>query len=142
MGAGLTLPPLYFHNGGVKAFLNKLKQHALLVRSVEDPNTYLVNDVADPLQRSMTVLDLQQVHDRAAWKETRPGGGAGGGAGGAAGGGARGAGSTAYAQDNATSLHTVFEQVAFFPRWSEADSLLTANNPAFQQFVRSARKRN
>eukprot|EP00241_Pyramimonas_parkeae_P010960 CAMPEP_0114266548 /NCGR_PEP_ID=MMETSP0058-20121206/24683_1 /TAXON_ID=36894 /ORGANISM="Pyramimonas parkeae, CCMP726" /LENGTH=230 /DNA_ID=CAMNT_0001384065 /DNA_START=73 /DNA_END=761 /DNA_ORIENTATION=- len=64
--SGLTLPPLYFHNGGVKAFLNKLKQHALLVRSVEDPNTYLVNDVADPLQRSMTVLDLQQVHDRAA----------------------------------------------------------------------------
>eukprot|EP00241_Pyramimonas_parkeae_P022316 CAMPEP_0114280154 /NCGR_PEP_ID=MMETSP0059-20121206/2287_1 /TAXON_ID=36894 /ORGANISM="Pyramimonas parkeae, Strain CCMP726" /LENGTH=196 /DNA_ID=CAMNT_0001400537 /DNA_START=98 /DNA_END=684 /DNA_ORIENTATION=+ len=52
--SGLTLPPLYFHNGGVKAFLNKLKQHALLVRSVEDPNTYLVNDVADPLQRSMT----------------------------------------------------------------------------------------
>jgi uncharacterized protein (DUF3084 family) len=56
---GLTLPPLYFSNGGVKKFLSVLKLHTSLLRSAEDQNTYLVNDVVDPLQRSMSVLNLQ-----------------------------------------------------------------------------------
>jgi len=39
--------------GGVKAFLSCLRQHAPLVRSADDPNTWLVNDTGDPLQRSL-----------------------------------------------------------------------------------------
>lgn len=35
-----------------------LKEHALLVRSAEDANVYLVNDIQDPLQKSLTSLDL------------------------------------------------------------------------------------
>eukprot|EP00798_Chlamydomonas_sp_ICE-L_P015220 gene15220-21299_t len=58
---GVTLPPLYFHNGGVKAFLRVLKQHAHLMKSASDPLTYLVNDTADPLQRSLTSLELVDV---------------------------------------------------------------------------------
>jgi hypothetical protein len=54
----LAFPPLYFHNGGVKEFLGVLKEHALLVRSAEDANVYLVNDIQDPLQKSLTSLDL------------------------------------------------------------------------------------
>ena len=46
----MTRPPL---QGGVKAFLSCLRQHAPLVRSADDPNTYLVNDTGDPLQRSL-----------------------------------------------------------------------------------------
>lgn len=33
-------------------------QHIHLSRSSEDPNTYLVNDMADPLQRSLNCLEL------------------------------------------------------------------------------------
>ena len=39
--------------GGVKSFLHCLREHAPLVRSADDANTYLVNDTADPLQRSL-----------------------------------------------------------------------------------------
>ncbi|CAM6103717.1 unnamed protein product [Calypogeia fissa] len=56
--SGLAFPPLYFHNGGVREFLNTLNLHASLVRSPEDANVYLVNDIQDPLQRSLTSLDL------------------------------------------------------------------------------------
>lgn len=59
--SGLTLPPLFFHNGGVRAFISVLKEHAFLIKSTEDPNTYLVNDIADPLQRSLTTLDLRDI---------------------------------------------------------------------------------
>eukprot|EP00873_Tetraselmis_striata_P017495 jgi/Tetstr1/437759/TSEL_026413.t1 len=58
---GLTLPPLYFNNGGVRAFLAALKQHAYLMKSLSDPTTYLVNDTVDPLQRSLTSLELADV---------------------------------------------------------------------------------
>lgn len=58
---GVTLPPLYFHNGGVRSLIGVLKQHAFLAKSAEDPNTYLVNDTADPLQRSLTSLELTDV---------------------------------------------------------------------------------
>lgn len=33
-------------------------QHVHLSKSSEDPNTYLVNDMADPLQRSLNCLEL------------------------------------------------------------------------------------
>ena len=33
----------------------------LLVRSADDPNVHLVNDTADPLQRSLTCLALTDV---------------------------------------------------------------------------------
>ncbi|KAL2619860.1 hypothetical protein R1flu_000065 [Riccia fluitans] len=58
--SGLAFPPLYFHNGGVKEFLGTIRNHALLVRSAEDANVYLVNDIQDPLQRSLTSLELTE----------------------------------------------------------------------------------
>lgn len=58
---GVTLPPLYFHNGGVRSLIGVLKQHAFLAKSSHDPNTYLVNDTADPLQRSLTSLELTDI---------------------------------------------------------------------------------
>lgn len=36
-------------------------QHIHLVKGSDDPNTYLVNDTADPLQRSLTCLELTDV---------------------------------------------------------------------------------
>ncbi|KAL3149387.1 hypothetical protein ABBQ32_002188 [Trebouxia sp. C0010 RCD-2024] len=59
--SGLTLPPLYFGTGGVRALFATLKQHIYLVKGADDPNTYLVNDTADPLQRSLTCLELTDV---------------------------------------------------------------------------------
>lgn len=59
--SGLAFPPLYFHNGGVQEFLGTLKEYALLVRSAEDANVFLVNDFQDPLQKSLTELDLIDV---------------------------------------------------------------------------------
>jgi len=59
--SGLAFPPLYFHTGGVREFLSTMRAHALLVRSNDDPNVYLVNDVQDPLQRSLTSLELTEV---------------------------------------------------------------------------------
>ncbi|CAK9872932.1 unnamed protein product [Sphagnum jensenii] len=59
--SGLAFPPLYFNNGGVREFLATLKAHAILVRSNDDANVYLVNDVQDPLQRSLMSLELTEV---------------------------------------------------------------------------------
>lgn len=36
-------------------------QHIYLVKGSDDPNIYLVNDTADPLQRSLTCLELTDV---------------------------------------------------------------------------------
>ena len=36
-------------------------QHVPLAKSSDDANTYLVNDTADPLQRSLTSLELTDV---------------------------------------------------------------------------------
>lgn len=47
------MPAPYSLQGGVKAFLSCLRQHAPLLRSADDPSTFLVNDTADPLQRSL-----------------------------------------------------------------------------------------
>jgi hypothetical protein len=59
--SGLTLPPLYFKTGGVKQLLSVLKQHVNLARARDEPGTYLVNDTADPLQRSLVCLDLTDI---------------------------------------------------------------------------------
>lgn len=56
--SGLTMPPFYFLQGGVKTFLSVLKQHVNLLPSADTPGAFLVNDLADPLQRSLTSLQL------------------------------------------------------------------------------------
>ncbi|XP_057509208.1 uncharacterized protein LOC130791908 isoform X1 [Actinidia eriantha] len=58
LSSGLAFPPLYFYNGGVRDFLATLKQHSFLVRSAEDANVLLVNDFQDPLQRTLSSLEL------------------------------------------------------------------------------------
>ncbi|XP_012449431.1 uncharacterized protein LOC105772603 isoform X1 [Gossypium raimondii] len=55
---GLAFPPLYFYNGGVREFLATVKQHVLLMRSAEDANVFLVNDFQNPLQRTLSSLEL------------------------------------------------------------------------------------
>jgi hypothetical protein len=59
--SGISLPPFCFQAGGVKSFLAALRQHANLVRSADDPFVFLVNDLQDPLQRSLTSLQLADV---------------------------------------------------------------------------------
>ncbi|XP_059596503.1 uncharacterized protein LOC100260961 isoform X4 [Vitis vinifera] len=58
LSSGLAFPPLYFYNGGVREFLATIKQHAFLVRSADDANVFLVNDFQDPLQRTLSSLEL------------------------------------------------------------------------------------
>ncbi|KAF9615198.1 hypothetical protein IFM89_022460 [Coptis chinensis] len=58
LSSGLAFPPLYFYNGGVREFLATLKQHVFLVRSADDVNVFLVNDFQDPLQKSLSSLEL------------------------------------------------------------------------------------
>eukprot|EP00884_Botryococcus_braunii_P015793 jgi/Botrbrau1/2898/Bobra.0036s0039.2 len=58
LNTGVSIPPLFFTTGGVKAFFSVLKQYVSLAKSLTDASTYLVNDVADPLQRSLTSLHL------------------------------------------------------------------------------------
>ncbi|KAI3864946.1 hypothetical protein MKW92_047203 [Papaver armeniacum] len=58
LSSGLAFPPLYFYNGGVREFLATLKQHVSLIRSADDANVFLVNDFQDPLQRSLSSLEL------------------------------------------------------------------------------------
>lgn len=70
--SGLAFPPLHFHTGGVREFLSTLRNHALLVRSNDDPNVYLVNDVQDPLQRSLTSLELTEVPSVGVGVESAP----------------------------------------------------------------------
>ncbi|KAJ8753176.1 hypothetical protein K2173_017755 [Erythroxylum novogranatense] len=58
LSSGLAFPPLYFYNGGVKEFLATVKQHVFIVRSEEDANVFLVNDFENPLQRTLSSLEL------------------------------------------------------------------------------------
>ncbi|KAL6778092.1 hypothetical protein ACKKBG_A16895 [Auxenochlorella protothecoides x Auxenochlorella symbiontica] len=55
---GVSLPPLYFQHGGIKSLMSALREHVPLARSALDANTYLVNDQADPLQRSLSELGM------------------------------------------------------------------------------------
>ncbi|KAK9073809.1 hypothetical protein SSX86_006403 [Deinandra increscens subsp. villosa] len=58
VSSGLAFPPLYFYSGGVREFLATIKQHVLIVRSSEDANLFLVNNFQDPLQRTLSSLEL------------------------------------------------------------------------------------
>ncbi|KAK4265243.1 hypothetical protein QN277_026323 [Acacia crassicarpa] len=58
LSSGLAYPPLYFYNGGVKEFIGTIKQHVFLTRSAEDVNLFLVNDFQDPLQKTLSSLEL------------------------------------------------------------------------------------
>ncbi|TMW93232.1 hypothetical protein EJD97_012002 [Solanum chilense] len=58
LSSGLAFPPFYFYNGGLKEFLATIKQYVFLVRSAEDANIFLVNDLQDPLQRTLSSLEL------------------------------------------------------------------------------------
>ncbi|KAI3410592.1 Rab-GAP TBC domain-containing protein [Psidium guajava] len=58
MSSGLAYPPLYFYSGGVKEFLATIKQHTFIVRSADDANVFLVNDFENPLQRTLSSLEL------------------------------------------------------------------------------------
>ncbi|KAF3961717.1 hypothetical protein CMV_013693 [Castanea mollissima] len=58
LSSGLAFPPFYFYNGGVKEFLATIKQHVFIVRSSEDANAFLVNDFQNPLQRTLSSLEL------------------------------------------------------------------------------------
>lgn len=58
---GLTLPPLFFGQGGVRAFFSALKEHAVLTKSARDPAVFLVNDTTDPLMKSLAALELPDV---------------------------------------------------------------------------------
>ncbi|KAK1418467.1 hypothetical protein QVD17_27612 [Tagetes erecta] len=58
VSSGLAFPPLYFYSGGVREFLAIIKQHVLIVRSSEDANLFLVNNFQDPLQRTLSSLEL------------------------------------------------------------------------------------
>ncbi|KAL4302632.1 hypothetical protein GQ457_10G016440 [Hibiscus cannabinus] len=58
LSSGLAHPPLYFYSGGVREFLTTVKQHVFIVRSVEDANVFLLNDFQNPLQRTLSSLEL------------------------------------------------------------------------------------
>ncbi|KAG6769325.1 hypothetical protein POTOM_024955 [Populus tomentosa] len=58
LSSGLAFPQLYFYNGGVKEFLATIKQHVFIVRSLEDANVFLVNDFQNPLQKTLSSLEL------------------------------------------------------------------------------------
>ncbi|KAL9242453.1 hypothetical protein vseg_016446 [Gypsophila vaccaria] len=61
LSSGLAFPPLYFYNGGVKEFLATIKQNVSLVRSGDDANVFVVNDFEDPLQKTLSSLELPRV---------------------------------------------------------------------------------
>ncbi|KAK9947524.1 hypothetical protein M0R45_003144 [Rubus argutus] len=58
LATGLAFPPLYFYNGGVKEFLATIKQHVFIVRSAEDANVFIVNDFQNPLQKTLSSLEI------------------------------------------------------------------------------------
>ncbi|KAK1437462.1 hypothetical protein QVD17_03253 [Tagetes erecta] len=58
LSSGLAFPPLYFYSGGLREFLATIKQHVLMVRSSENANVFLVNNFQDPLQRTLSSLEL------------------------------------------------------------------------------------
>nr|GEV34254.1 TBC1 domain family member 17-like isoform X1 [Tanacetum cinerariifolium] len=58
LSSGLAYPPLYFYSGGVREFLAIIKQHVPIARSSEDANVFLVNNFQDPLQRTLSSLEL------------------------------------------------------------------------------------
>ena len=53
---GVTLPPLYFHEGGLSSALRELGEYVLLTRSDQDADTYLVADLEDRLANTLHEL--------------------------------------------------------------------------------------
>ena len=88
-----TLPTFFFVGGGTREMLGALASVARLTQSAEDPTILLVNDLADPLSRSLVGLDLaltgalppmahhhsQQQHQRRSVSSPVQRGGGGGG---------------------------------------------------------------
>ncbi|PQP98609.1 TBC1 domain family member 15 [Prunus yedoensis var. nudiflora] len=70
LSTGLAFPPLYFYNGGVKEFLATIKQHVFIVRSADDANVFLVNDFQNPLQRTLSSLELPRALSVASGQST------------------------------------------------------------------------
>ncbi|KAH0970289.1 hypothetical protein GBA52_022445 [Prunus armeniaca] len=70
LSTGLAFPPLYFYNGGVKEFLATIKQHVFIVRSADDANVFLVNDFQNPLQRTLSSLELPRALSGASGQST------------------------------------------------------------------------
>uniref|UniRef100_A0A0E0GC03 TBC1 domain family member 15 n=1 Tax=Oryza nivara TaxID=4536 RepID=A0A0E0GC03_ORYNI len=61
LSSGLAFPPFYFYNGGLRELFATLKKHVFIIRSDDDPNVFLVNDFQDPLQKSLSSLELPGV---------------------------------------------------------------------------------
>jgi len=53
--SGVSLPPLYFHLGGVRRFLSTLRQQVSVIKSEHDSNCYIVNDLADEFQKQLAL---------------------------------------------------------------------------------------
>ena len=62
--SGVTLAPLCFATGGVKALLASLRQHARVERSDHQPHTYLINsaDVSERQSRTVTRTVRETAH--------------------------------------------------------------------------------
>ncbi|KAL6912246.1 hypothetical protein ACP4OV_001051 [Aristida adscensionis] len=61
LSSGLAFPPFYFYSGGIRELFATLKHHVFIIRSDDDPNVFLVNDFQDPLQKSLSSLELPGV---------------------------------------------------------------------------------
>ncbi|KAL5212476.1 hypothetical protein ABZP36_023323 [Zizania latifolia] len=61
LSSGLAYPPFYFYNSGLRELFASLKKHVFIIRSDDDPNVFLVNDFQDPLQKSLSSLELPGV---------------------------------------------------------------------------------
>ncbi|KQK00976.1 TBC1 domain family member 15 [Brachypodium distachyon] len=61
LSSGLAFPPFYFYNGGTRELFATMKQHVFIIRSDDDPTLFLVNDFEDPLQKSLSSLELPGV---------------------------------------------------------------------------------
>lgn len=46
---GATFPPFYFHNGGLREFINMVAQYVRLTQAPGNPQLLLVNDVVRAL---------------------------------------------------------------------------------------------
>jgi hypothetical protein len=53
--SGAVHPPLYFHNGGIRRMLAILKQHVRLVKTIADPNTYVITEDRGPLSPRLSI---------------------------------------------------------------------------------------
>eukprot|EP01025_Chloroclados_australasicus_P055824 TRINITY_DN6854_c0_g1_i3.p1 TRINITY_DN6854_c0_g1~~TRINITY_DN6854_c0_g1_i3.p1 ORF type:complete len:691 (-),score=87.28 TRINITY_DN6854_c0_g1_i3:253-2325(-) len=70
--SGLTLPPFYFINGGIKSLIKTLKQYVTLVKSQEDPNTYVLHEMPDPLVHGLDLVALGSVKTEVeTWDQTQ-----------------------------------------------------------------------